>query len=66
MSTKSNQTQHKKLTISATLARAKSHIKKGQLTEARQLLFHSILETFPQNQQAKKGLKALSSSINAI
>ncbi len=58
MSTNSNQTQHKKLTVSATLAQAKSHIKKGQFTEARQL-YHSILETFPQNQQAKKGLIAI-------
>jgi tetratricopeptide (TPR) repeat protein len=58
MGTASKQTQLKKVTVSATLARARSHVKKGQFTEARQL-YHSILDIFPQNQQAKKELKAL-------
>ena len=51
-------TQSKKLNVNATLKQAKSHAKKGQLDEARQL-YHRVLEAFPQNQQAKKGLKAL-------
>jgi tetratricopeptide (TPR) repeat protein/2-polyprenyl-3-methyl-5-hydroxy-6-metoxy-1,4-benzoquinol methylase len=51
-------TQSKALNVNAMLARAKSHAKKGQLDEAKQL-YHRVLETFPQNQHAKKGLKAL-------
>jgi protein O-GlcNAc transferase len=51
-------TQARTLNVNATLARAKSHAKKGQVDEARQL-YHGVLEAFPQNQQAKKGLKAL-------
>jgi tetratricopeptide (TPR) repeat protein/SAM-dependent methyltransferase len=51
-------TQSKTLNVNAILKQAKSHAKKGQLDEARQL-YHSVLEAFPQNQQAKKGLKAL-------
>jgi tetratricopeptide (TPR) repeat protein len=56
-------TQAKKLNVNATLARAKSHAKKGRLDEARQL-YHSVLEAFPQNQQAKKGLKAQKGQVN--
>jgi len=51
-------TQSKPLNVNAALKQAKSHAKKGQLDEARQL-YHRVLEAFPQNQQAKKGLKAL-------
>jgi len=51
-------TQSKPLNVNAILKQAKSHAKKGQLDEAKQL-YHRILEAFPQNQQAKKGLKAL-------
>ena len=51
-------TPSKTLNVNATLTRAKSHAKKGQLDEAKRL-YHSILEPFPQNKQAKKGLKAL-------
>jgi tetratricopeptide (TPR) repeat protein/2-polyprenyl-3-methyl-5-hydroxy-6-metoxy-1,4-benzoquinol methylase len=51
-------TQTKPLNVNAALKQAKSHAKKGQLDEARQL-YQRILEAFPQNQQAKKGLKAL-------
>jgi tetratricopeptide (TPR) repeat protein len=51
-------TPSKLLNVNATLARAKSHTKKGQLDEAKQL-YHNVLAAFPQNQQAKKGLKAL-------
>jgi len=50
-------TPSKTLDVNATLMRAKSHAKKGQLDEAKQL-YHNILEAFPQNQQAKKELKA--------
>jgi tetratricopeptide (TPR) repeat protein len=51
-------TQSKTLNVNAILKQAKSHAKKGQLDEARKL-YHRVLEAFPQNQQAKKGLKAL-------
>jgi len=51
-------TPPKTLNVNATLARAKSHAKKGQLDEARRL-YHRVLEAYPQNQQAKKGLKSL-------
>jgi tetratricopeptide (TPR) repeat protein len=51
-------TSSQTLNVNATLARAKSHAKKGQSDEARQL-YHRVLEAYPQNQQAKKGLKAL-------
>jgi tetratricopeptide (TPR) repeat protein len=51
-------TQSKTLNVNATLTRAKSHAKKGQLDEAKRL-YHSVLEAFPQNQQAKRGLKVL-------
>ncbi|MBT3873040.1 MAG: tetratricopeptide repeat protein, partial [Flavobacteriaceae bacterium] len=51
-------TQSKPLNVNTILKQAKSHAKKGQLDEARQL-YHNVLEAFPQNQQAKKGLKAL-------
>jgi len=58
MSTELMTTLSKTLNVNATLTRAKSHTKKGQLDEAKRL-YHSVLEAFPQNQQAKKGLKAL-------
>jgi tetratricopeptide (TPR) repeat protein len=58
LSSESVDTQSKPLNVNASLKQAKSHAKKGQLDEARQL-YHRVLETFPQNQQAKKGLKAL-------
>jgi tetratricopeptide (TPR) repeat protein len=51
-------TQSKPLNVNAILKQAKSHGKKGQLDEAKQL-YHRVLEAFPQNPQAKKGLKAL-------
>ena len=58
MSTQPMTTPSKTLNINATLTRAKSHAKKGQLSEAKEL-YHIVLAAFPQNQQAKKGLKAL-------
>jgi hypothetical protein len=39
-------TPSKTLNVNATLARAKSHAKKRQLDEAKQL-YHSVLEAFP-------------------
>ena len=54
-------TPSKTLNVNATLTRAKSHAKQGQLKEAWQL-YQSVLEAFPQNQQAKKGLNALQKS----
>jgi len=48
----------KTLSVNTTLASAKSYAKKGQLDEAQQL-YRSVLEAYPQNQQAKKGLNAL-------
>jgi len=51
-------TQAKTLNVNAALARARSHVKKGQSDEARQL-YHRVLEVYPQNRQAKKGLKAI-------
>jgi tetratricopeptide (TPR) repeat protein len=58
MSNESMTTTSKTLNVNATLSRAKSHAKKGQLDES-MLLYHRVLEAFPLNQQAKKGLKAL-------
>jgi tetratricopeptide (TPR) repeat protein len=43
------------------LARAKSYAKKGKGEEAAKL-YNTILATYPQNQQAKKGLKSLRSA----
>jgi predicted TPR repeat methyltransferase len=40
------------------LSRAKSHAKKGETQAAREL-YKQVLDTYPQNQPAKKGLKAL-------
>jgi tetratricopeptide (TPR) repeat protein len=40
------------------LSRAKSHAKKGE-TQAAQELYSQVLEAYPKNQQAKKGLKAI-------
>jgi tetratricopeptide (TPR) repeat protein/2-polyprenyl-3-methyl-5-hydroxy-6-metoxy-1,4-benzoquinol methylase len=51
-------TPSRTLSVNTTLSRAKSHAKKGQLDDAKQL-YHSVLEAYPQNQQAKKGLESL-------
>jgi protein O-GlcNAc transferase len=40
------------------LSRAKSHAKQGETQAAREL-YKQVLDAYPQNQQAKKGLKAL-------
>jgi len=54
-------TPSKTLSVNATLARAESYAKEGQTAKARQL-YNSVLKIFSQNQQAKKGLKALQKS----
>jgi len=50
----------KKIKPEQLLARAKSHVKNGKFEEAGKL-YTKVLEADPQNQQAKKGLKALQS-----
>ena len=40
---------------------AKSHVKKGEIEDAR-TLYQSVLQAFPKNKQAQKGLAALSKS----
>ncbi|MDA9332039.1 tetratricopeptide repeat protein, partial [bacterium] len=47
-----------KLSVEQALAKAKSHIKKGDLAEA-QTLYATILQVFPNNKKAQKGLTAL-------
>ena len=54
-------TPSKTRSVNATLARAESYAKKGQTAKARQI-YNSILKNCSQNQQAKKGLKALQKS----
>jgi predicted O-linked N-acetylglucosamine transferase (SPINDLY family) len=48
-----------KLSIDQALLKAKSHAKKGEIEEARQL-YQSVLQAFPQNVRAQQGLAALS------
>ena len=47
-----------KLSVDQALARAKSHIKKGEPAEARRL-YNTVLEAFPKNNRAQQGLAAL-------
>ncbi len=47
-----------KLSVDQTLSRAKSHAKKGEFDEA-QKLYHSVLQAFPKNGRAQKGLDAV-------
>ena len=47
-----------KLSVKQTLAKAKSHIKKGEVTKA-QTLYTTILQAFPNNKEAQQGLTAL-------
>ena len=46
------------LSVDQTLSRAKSHAKKGEFDEA-QKLYHSVLQAFPRNGRAQKGLDAV-------
>ena len=47
-----------KLSVDQTLSRAKSCAKKGEIEEA-QKLYNNILEAFPKNGRAQKGLDAI-------
>ena len=44
-----------KVSVEQALAKAKSHIKKGELAEA-QALYVTILKAFPNNKKAQQGL----------
>ena len=48
-----------KLSIEQTLTRAKSHSKKGEITQAQEL-YVSVLRNFPNNKKAQQGLAGLS------
>ncbi|MDB2529823.1 tetratricopeptide repeat protein [Paracoccaceae bacterium] len=48
-----------KPSVDQALLRAKSHVKAGEIVEA-QKLYHSVLQAFPKNKRAQKGLTALS------
>ena len=47
-----------KLSVEQALAKAKSHIKRGEVAEA-QTLYATILKAFPNNKKAQQGLNAL-------
>ena len=47
-----------KVSVEQALAKAKSHIKKGETAEA-QALYATILKAFPNNKKAQQGLTAL-------
>ena len=47
-----------KLSVDQTLSKAKSYAKKGQIEEA-QKLYQNVLQAFPKNGRAQKGLEAL-------
>jgi tetratricopeptide (TPR) repeat protein len=48
----------KNLSVDRALLKAKSHIKKGEFEEA-QKLYQAVLQTFPKNKRAQKGLATL-------
>jgi len=50
------------MNIDRILAKAKSHAKRGEKDKAKQL-YTMLLQTFPQNQRARRGLKALQDTI---
>jgi tetratricopeptide (TPR) repeat protein len=47
-----------KLSVDQALLKAKSHVRKGEAAEA-QKLYQAVLETFPKNERARKGLEGL-------
>ena len=47
-----------KLSVDQTLLKAKSHTKRGEIEEAHKL-YHNVLQAFPNNGRAQKGLEAL-------
>ena len=48
-----------KISIDQALLKAKSHAKKGEIEEARQKLYQSVLQAFPKNIRAQQGLAGL-------
>ena len=52
----------KPLPLSQILLRAKAHVKKGELDQARQL-YQSVLKKYPENKKAIEGLKSLPDSM---
>ena len=56
--TTTTQTPSKAINPARLLSRAKSHAKKGETQAAREL-YSQVLEAYPKNQHAKKGLKVL-------
>ena len=51
----------KKLSVDKALLNAKSHYKKGEIEKA-QKLYQAVLQVFPRNKRAQKGLAALNKS----
>ena len=51
-----------KLSVDQTLLKAKSHAKRGEVEEAHKL-YHNVLQAFPKNGRAQKGLDALRTRI---
>ena len=52
-----------KLSVDQTLSRAKSHAKRGEVEKA-QKLYHNVLQAFPKNGRAQRGLAALKIAIS--
>ena len=50
-----------KITVNKALLKAKSHAKRGELDEAKNL-YQSVLRIFPHNKQAQRGLDAINKS----
>ena len=50
-----------KLSVDQTLLKAKSHAKRGEVEEAHKL-YHNVLQSFPKNGRAQKGLDTLRKS----
>ena len=61
--TSTTQSPSKAIKPERLLSRAKSHAKRGEIQVAREL-YTQVLEAYPQNQQAKKGLKSLQNQVN--
>ena len=53
-----------KLSIDTALLKAKAHIKRGETAEA-QKLYQTVLQAFPKNKKAQKGLTSLNKQIQA-
>ena len=55
----------KKLSVDGILLKAKSHVKKGEI-EAAQKLYQVVLQVFPKNKRAQRGLAALNKSKQSV